>query len=136
MAKFRTKPFEIDAVQFTGENYGEVLDFTGYRTVDGYEIPLFCAAGTYAGWDDPDIFGEVYDKLHSSWVGVKADQWIIRGQKGEYYPCDPDIFAAKYEEIGEFADTAFRKDRIKTTLTPGEHVVSKGWVEEQRGRNR
>lgn len=23
--------------------------------------------------------------------------WIIRGVKGEYYPCKPDIFAATYE---------------------------------------
>lgn len=23
--------------------------------------------------------------------------WIIRGVKGEFYPCKPDIFAATYE---------------------------------------
>lgn len=25
--------------------------------------------------------------------------WIIRGIKGEFYPCKPDIFAATYEPI-------------------------------------
>jgi hypothetical protein len=25
--------------------------------------------------------------------------WIIRGVKGEYYPCKPSIFAATYEEV-------------------------------------
>jgi hypothetical protein len=25
--------------------------------------------------------------------------WIIKGVKGEYYPCKPDIFAATYEEV-------------------------------------
>lgn len=25
--------------------------------------------------------------------------WIIRGIKGEIYPCKPDIFAATYEEL-------------------------------------
>jgi hypothetical protein len=25
--------------------------------------------------------------------------WIIRGVKGEFYPCKPDIFEATYEEV-------------------------------------
>ena len=25
--------------------------------------------------------------------------WIIRGVKGEFYPCKPDIFAATYTEV-------------------------------------
>jgi len=25
--------------------------------------------------------------------------WIIKGIKGEFYPCKPDIFAATYEEV-------------------------------------
>ena len=29
------------------------------------------------------------------------DDWIIRGVKGELYPCKPDIFAATYEEVVE-----------------------------------
>jgi hypothetical protein len=28
---------------------------------------------------------------------VAPDDWIIRGVKGELYPCKPDIFAATYE---------------------------------------
>jgi hypothetical protein len=27
--------------------------------------------------------------------------WIIRGVKGELYPCKPDIFAATYEPVSE-----------------------------------
>lgn len=34
--------------------------------------------------------------------------WIIRGVQGEFYPCDPDIFAATYEPTpaGTLADAA------------------------------
>ena len=34
---------------------------------------------------------------------MRADQgdWIIRGVKGEIYPCKPDIFAATYEPVDE-----------------------------------
>jgi len=32
---------------------------------------------------------------------VSWGDWIIRGVKGELYPCKPDIFEATYEEAGE-----------------------------------
>ncbi len=28
---------------------------------------------------------------------AQPNDWIIRGVKGEFYPCKPDIFAATYE---------------------------------------
>jgi len=31
-------------------------------------------------------------------VGIQND-WIIRGVKGELYPCKPDIFEATYEKV-------------------------------------
>jgi hypothetical protein len=49
--------------------------------------------------DDPDVIAEVFDVLHSTWVGVKNGQWVIRGVQGEFYPCDPDVFAATYEGV-------------------------------------
>lgn len=27
--------------------------------------------------------------------------WVIKGVKGEFYPCKPDIFEATYEPVGE-----------------------------------
>lgn len=30
---------------------------------------------------------------------AKRGDWIIRGVKGEIYPCKPDIFAATYEAV-------------------------------------
>lgn len=34
---------------------------------------------------------------------MKADKgdWIIRGVKGELYPCKPDVFDLTYEEVEE-----------------------------------
>lgn len=100
MARFRTKPFEIEAVQFDGTNFEEVGLFVGHREVDPeYKICNFQQAGTFQKWDSEEIVGEVYDKLHSTWVGVKEGQWIIKGSKGEFYPCDPEIFESKYERV-------------------------------------
>ena len=32
---------------------------------------------------------------------VTANDFIVRGVKGEFYPCKPDIFAATYEAVTE-----------------------------------
>jgi len=32
---------------------------------------------------------------------ITNGDWIIRGVKGEYYPCKPDIFDATYETVEE-----------------------------------
>lgn len=88
--KFVSKRIEIEAVQFDGGNYAELADFTDDQ---------FWYVEIANRIDDPDIMAEVYDKLHSTWVGVKAGQWIIKGTKGEFYPCDPEVFEAKYEQI-------------------------------------
>ena len=39
----------------------------------------------------------VYDELHDTWVRFEYGDWIIRGVKGEFYPCKPDVFEATYE---------------------------------------
>ena len=78
MPKFRKKPVEIEAVQWTGTNAPEVLDFigtTGRMSADG---SLFI------------------DTLEGTMRAYSGD-WIIRGVKGEFYPCKPEIFTATYE---------------------------------------
>lgn len=88
--KFRKKPIVIEAIQFTGENFEEIEEFTGgnFLPVDPFDRA-----------EDSDIIAEVWDHLHSTWVGVKAGQWIIKGVKGEFYPHDEDLFLESYEEV-------------------------------------
>lgn len=89
--RYRTKEFIIEAIRFTGDNELEVQGLAGlnFYLVDGNE--------DYT--EDPEIKASVYDKLHSTWVGVKVGQWIIKGMKGEFYPCDDEVFNAKYEAV-------------------------------------
>lgn len=85
MTKYKTRPFEVNAVQFDGQNADEIKDFTD----GGFNADL---NGTWA---------EVYDYLQQTWVNVNTNDFIIRGSKGEFYPCDPEVFNAKYERIAE-----------------------------------
>ena len=43
------------------------------------------------------------ETLEGTMVGNAGD-WVIRGIKGELYPCKPDIFAATYEAIADDPD--------------------------------
>lgn len=88
--RFRKKPVEVEAIQFDGSNFLAVETFTSGRFHDVLPEDRL---------DDPDITAEVWDELHSTWVGVKDGQWIIRGVQGEFYPCDADVFAATYEAV-------------------------------------
>jgi hypothetical protein len=85
MARYRTKPFEIEAVQFTGKNLMEIIDFakTDIRS-------LTTAVG---------IDHEVYDYQHQTWIKFSAGDYIIKGMNGEFYPCVADVFEAKYEKL-------------------------------------
>lgn len=33
------------------------------------------------------------------YLDVSVGDWIIKGVKGEFYPCKPDIFEATYEKV-------------------------------------
>lgn len=80
--KYRKKPVVIEAVLWTGENAEEVHKL------------LSLGLGSDAGF----IKGRYVDigTLEGVMVASPGD-YIIKGIKGEFYPCKPDIFAATYE---------------------------------------
>ena len=51
MGRYRKKPVEVEAVQFTGENWAEMHEFTGHRNVENdlnpYMVDIFTEIGTY-----------------------------------------------------------------------------------------
>ena len=80
MIKATKKPVEIEAIQLTKNNTAEVLAFVGdgaHEVADGVEITTLEGA-MLASWGD----------------------YVIKGVKGEFYPCKPDIFEATYD-VGE-----------------------------------
>jgi hypothetical protein len=79
--KFRKKPVIIEAIQWIGTNWEELEKFGS----DG-NIVL-----------NPDGTLTVAT-LEGNHTAQKQD-WIIKGIKGEIYPCKPDIFEQTYEEV-------------------------------------
>jgi hypothetical protein len=79
--KFRKKPVIIEAIQWLGYNFIEIDNF------------ILAYHETYP--KDGIV------KIYTLEGEMKADvgDWIIKGIKGEFYPCKPDIFEKSYEQI-------------------------------------
>ena len=98
MAKFRKRPVEIDAIQLTDFNVREVYVFI-------YGEPIIDCLMAEDRWDDyvksVSKEGLKLKTLESENQTQTADigDWIIRGVKGEYYPCKPDVFELTYEGL-------------------------------------
>lgn len=82
MRFYRKKPIEVEAVQWNPaiEQYIDtILNWIGsdnYFIADTGQLSVLTLEGP---------------------LTVSDDDWIIKGIKGEFYPCKPDIFTATYE---------------------------------------
>ena len=88
--KFRKKPIVIEAVQWTGENLREIIDFTRLNsTAMKWTWEEFSAVVAKEGLKIFTLEGPLQ---------ASVGDWIIRGVKGEFYPCKSDIFEATYDK--------------------------------------
>jgi hypothetical protein len=80
--KFKKKPVIIEAVQWTGDNHFEIMNFckTCYLTSSGTVKDLYI------------------DTLEGDMLANVGD-YIIKGVAGEFYACKPEIFALTYENV-------------------------------------
>lgn len=80
MPKYRKKPVVIDAI-CNQDNPSDVAEFFGEDRDNRF------------GFKD-GVWSIL--TLEGTMDAQKGD-WIIKGVKGEFYPCKPDIFEATYE---------------------------------------
>lgn len=101
MAKYRKKPVVIEAVQLTWQNWNEICEFVPkpwfvrgvYLDKEGSPLP----DDQWRFGENNDDLGLIIRTLESNEFIARGNDWIIKGVKGEFYPCKPDIFAATYE---------------------------------------
>lgn len=121
--RVRKRPVEVEAAQLTWGTWGDVCDLVG-EFPDGMR-------GVYLDENNEPVdefpgararIGLLIPTLEGTMLAVQGD-WIIRGVKGELYPCKPDIFDATYETDpqGE-APSATGADR-KATGSAAEPIV-------------
>lgn len=100
---YKKRPVEIQAVQWTGENAEEIEEFVGDH----------CGAVRYiydknvyksSQQDRTELIIHTLEGDHHASIG----DYIIRGVKGEFYPCKPDIFEETYIEKVEHTESNFQ----------------------------
>ena len=82
MKQYRKKPIVIEAIQFDPQG----------------EWPECVIPWRKAGITPRDMSWGYIRTLEGD-MHVLAGDWIIKGIKGEFYPCKPDIFEATYEPV-------------------------------------
>lgn len=79
MAKYRKRPVVVEAVLWDGGNSREINDFV---------------TGSCLSWSSDEA-----PCIHTLEGMMRAEpgDWIIKGVKGEFYPCKDEVFRLTYE---------------------------------------
>ena len=85
---YRSKLSEIEAVQWTGDNWQEVRDFAGERV-------------RWLGWRNESCQLLAGPGGESKWVVVPQGSWVARDiETGDgYWPLNNDRMVEKYEPV-------------------------------------
>lgn len=82
MAKYRKKPVVIDAIRWDG-NLSSLAELGATINEVSQEL----------------LENSVQIRTLEGEMTANVGDWIIKGVKGELYPCKPDIFAATYDQV-------------------------------------
>lgn len=90
MARYRKRQVVVDAIKYERErNIFDVQNFFGEKNGDVF-------------FYNPDD-NEYYIKTLEGNMKLSTGDYIIKGVKGEFYPCKPDVFEQTYEAVEETA---------------------------------
>ena len=93
--KYRKKPVVIDALKWEYTNTRDMYNF-----LEGTENELVNKSnGKHFYIDHAKIKGGLVLKTLEGEHVASIGDFIIKGIKGEFYPCKPDIFEATYDKL-------------------------------------
>ena len=78
MKNYTKKPVTIQAIQYNGQNLDEIKEFVGNKLMYNDAVGYFIST----------LEGEML---------LSVNDYVIRGLKGEFYPCREDIFEMSYD---------------------------------------
>lgn len=95
MAKYKKKPIVVEAIRWTGSNLEEIRNFVGSDLIEEC-VELFDIKRTLK-----KMLVDIAIETPEGTMRVDYGDYIIKGVKGEFYPCKSDIFEQTYEEVIE-----------------------------------
>lgn len=91
--RYRKKPVQVYAIQNMGE-WAPIMAWLDEVGGGHFTIPF----GTQPPVQrEPDGTLKVYT-LHG-WTKASVGDWVICGPRGDFWPCDPDVFRDTYEAV-------------------------------------
>lgn len=93
MGFYRKRPVVIQAIEWTGDNFVEMCEFAGCISEDYLNPTSSCRFYT-----DHTSKVITIKTLEGDMRAIKGD-YILKGVKGELYPCRRDIFLETYETV-------------------------------------
>ena len=75
---YRKIPVDIEALQWSGDNLEEVRRFCPLASIIDNGLSIFTLEGS---------------------MDASVGDYIIKGVKGEFYPCKPDVFQLTYKKV-------------------------------------
>lgn len=99
---FQSRIVQVEAIQFTGgASIG--MDIEAWINANGGNATWQNEIAPWVSEDGKEGHSGIPEKLTVQTPGgfmeAPVGDWIIRGTKGEFYPCSDDVFHEKYEEI-------------------------------------
>ena len=91
MPKYRKKPVVIEAVQWDGKNFDEIMNFM--QEFHGHKLAYENAEELAYKTKQLNI------RTLEGFMTASENDFIIKGVNGEFYPCKPDIFEKTYELV-------------------------------------
>jgi len=91
--KYVKKPVVIEAIQWTGENDFDVMQFVGKGQLQVSKPPRQFEFDN----DITDAMVTIKIPTLEGDMICQRNDFVIKGIKGECYPCKPDIFELTYE---------------------------------------
>lgn len=93
MGQYRKKPVVIDAFKWTADEHQTDDPVWIVEAIKRGDVLI----GAESPPEDPTIVMRI--KTLEGWMTGQIGDYIIRGIKGEIYPCKPDIFEASYDAV-------------------------------------
>jgi hypothetical protein len=84
--RIQSAPYPWDG---TLNGYLELLDFIPRTHLRYGELETYPAKPTL----------QVYNDLEEQWLNVPKGHWLVKGLKGEFYPCESEAMEMKYKIV-------------------------------------
>lgn len=124
--RYVKKPVEIEAVQWNGLNLNEIIEFVG----DKLQCEIYDEAWRL-GQAPPTLDMKIHT-LEGD-MEVSEGDYIIKGVKGEFYPCKPDIFEETYSPVFAAVSTDIEPESLFAEPTYiGSEITRSGSYYEKR----